>query len=111
MEGKREHIASLKNRIERMEAAHVAELERMERHHAEETEKLEKTIADQRKRMDRKNIIILILFGVVVVACCSALYWILDSLNGDWGKIRYELYALPAKWSAAVNRIMDWFAL
>lgn len=111
LEDKREHIASLKNRIERMEAAHVAELERMERHHAEEKEKLEKTIADQRKRMDRKNIIILILFGVVVVACCSALYWILDALNGDWGKIRYELYALPAKWSAAVNRIMDWFTL
>ncbi len=111
LEDKRDHIASLKTRIERMEAAHIAEIERLEEHHAKELAKAEKVAEDRRKRMDRKNIIIGILAGMIVLISLFALYWVLDALNGDWGKIRYELYAFPDLWEAAADSVSEWFSL
>lgn len=122
LRNKDDHIAALKRRVEKLEDAHEKEIARLERahekeigrieaDHAEKTKEHEETIADQRKRMDRKNIIILILFVVMVIVCCVALYWILDALNGDWGKIRYGIYALPTKWSAATESFLDFFRI
>lgn len=72
LEDKREHIASLKARIERLEQAHEAEKK------------------DMRQRMDKKNKIIMRLFSVLTVVCLLALYFVVDAYNGDWGLVRYE---------------------
>lgn len=109
LEDKREHIASLKNRIERMEATHAAELERLEKSLNDQIAKAEKVAEDRRKRMDKKNKYIVILFVVIIIVSLTSLYCILDAFNGDWGLIRYELYAMP--WRDAANRMSDWFAL
>lgn len=109
LEDKREHIASLKNRIERMEAAHVAELERLEKSLNDQIVKAEKVAEDRRKRMDKKNKYIVILFIVIIIVSLTSFYCILDAFNGDWGLIRYELYAMP--WRDAANRMSDWFSL
>lgn len=111
LEDKRDHIASLKARIERMESAHAAEIERLEKRHSEDLDKAEKLSQEYLKRIDHKNWIIAGLVALMVLVCLFAMYWILDALNGDWGKIRYELYAMPDLWNAAVDKIVDWFAL
>lgn len=109
LEDKREAIADLKSRIERMEAAHAAEIERLEKHHAAEIAKVEKIAEDRRKRMDKKNKYIVILFIVIIIVSLASFYCVLDAFNGDWGFIRYELYAVP--WRESANRLSDWFAL
>lgn len=109
LEDKREHIDSLKARIERLEAAHTAEIERLEKHHDAEIAKIEKVAEDRRKRMDKKNKYIVILFIVIIVVSLASFYCVLDAFNGDWGFIRYELYAVP--WGDSANRLSDWFSL
>lgn len=109
LEDKREHIASLKARIERMEAAHTAEIERLEKSLTDQITKAEKVAEDRRKRMDKKNKYIVILFIVIIIVALSSFYCVLDAFNGDWGFIRYELYAMP--WGNAASRLTDWFAL
>lgn len=109
LEDKREHIASLKNRIERMEATHAAELQRLEKALNDQIAKAEKVAEDRRKRMDKKNKYIVILFIVIIIVSLTSFYCILDAFNGDWGLIRYELYAMP--WRDAANRMSDWFSL
>lgn len=109
LEDKREHIASLKNRIERMEATHAAELERLEKSLNDQIVKAEKVAEDRRKRMDKKNKYIVILFIVIIIVSLTSFYCILDAFNGDWGLIRYELYAMP--WRDAASRLTDWFSL
>lgn len=109
LEDKREHIASLKARIERLEAAHAAEIERLEKHHDAEIAKVEKIAEDRRKRMDKKNKYIVILFIVIIIVSLASFYCVLDAFNGDWGFIRYELYALPG-WKSSAN-VVDWSLL
>lgn len=109
LEDKREHIASLRARIERMEVTHAAELERLEKSLNDQIVKAEKVAEDRRKRMDKKNKYIVILFIVIIIVSLTSFYCILDAFNGDWGLIRYELYAMP--WRDAANRMSDWFAL
>lgn len=109
LEDKREHIASLRARIERMEATHAAELERLEKSLNDQIVKAEKVAEDRRKRMDKKNKYIVILFIVIIIVSLTSFYCILDAFNGDWGLIRYELYAMP--WRDAANRMSDWFSL
>ena len=110
LEDKREHIASLKARIERMEATHAAELERLEKSLNDQIIKAEKVAEDRRKRMDKKNKYIVILFIVIIIVSLTSFYCILDALHGDWGFIRYELYAMP-NWKAAAESVIDQFAL
>ena len=111
LEDKRDHIASLKARLERMEFAHAAEIERLEERHAEQIDKSEKLSQEYLRRIDRKNWIIAGLVVAMLFVCLFALYWVLDALNGDWGKIRYELYAHYPDLRNAVGRITEWFAL
>lgn len=73
-------------------------------------ERADRQIEDMRKRMDKKNKYIVILFTAMIIISLVAMYCVLDAFNGDWGFIRYELYALP-NWNAAVDKIVDWFAL
>lgn len=123
LEDKREHIASQKARIERMEkahaeemeriqAAHEKEIERLDKAHGKEIERLEKSLQDhqresenRRKRMDHKNKIILIQFVVMIAITVFALYWVVDSLNGDWGFVQYErlLELFPDGFSAPMT--------
>lgn len=72
-------------------------------------ERSDRQIEDMRKRMDTKNKYIVVLFTCLVVMSLIAMYCIVDAFNGDWGFIRYELYAMP--WGNAANRLSDWFAL
>ena len=111
LEDKRDHIASLKARLERLESAHAAEIERLEKRHADDIDKAEKLSQEYLKRIDHKNWIIAGLVALMVLVCLFAMYWILDALNGDWGKIRYELYAMPDLWNAAADRIAEWFSI
>ena len=110
LEDKREHIASLRARIERMESTHAAELERLEKSLNDQIIKAEKVAEDRRKRMDKKNKYIVILFIVIIIVSLTSFYCILDALHGDWGFIRYELYAMP-NWKAAAESVIDQFAL
>lgn len=109
LEDKREHIASLKARIERLESAHAAEIERLEKHHDAEIAKVEKVAEDRRKRMDKKNKYIVILFIVIIIVSLASFYCVLDAFNGDWGFIRYELYAVP--WGNAASKLSEWSIL
>lgn len=109
LEDKREHIASLKARIERMEATHAAELERLEKSLNDQIIKAEKIAEDRRKRMDKKNKYIVILFIVIIIVSLTSLYCILDAFNGDWGLIRYELYAMP--WRDAASKLSEWHVI
>ena len=109
LEDKREHIASLKARIERMEATHAAELERLEKSLNDQIIKAEKVAEDRRKRMDKKNKYIVILFIVIIIVSLTSFYCILDAFNGDWGLIRYELYAMP--WRDAASKLSEWHVI
>lgn len=72
-------------------------------------ERSDRQIEDMRKRMDTKNKYIVALFTCLVIMSLIAMYCIVDAFNGDWGFIRYELYAMP--WDNAANRLSDWFSL
>ena len=109
LEDKREHIASLRARIERMEATHADELERLENALNAQIIKAEKVAEDRRKRMDKKNKYIVILFVVIIIVSLTSFYCILDALHGDWGFIRYELYAMP--WREAASKLYEWSVL
>lgn len=74
-------------------------------------ERADRQYEDMRKRMDKKNKYIVILFITLVVVSLAAMYCVLDAFHGDWGFIRYELYALPDGWNNATGKLADWFSL
>lgn len=72
-------------------------------------EDLRKRNEDLRKRMDKKNVVIYIQWIVMIFVICFAFYWVLDALNGDWGRIRYELYAKNDIWNPVKDLLSDIF--
>lgn len=93
-----EHIRDLYEAVMNEKEAQIAELHEQ--------------IKDQRRRMDRKNAIIAVLVVVMIFVAGYAVYWVLDALNGDWGRIRYELYAAKQDiWSHFVDIVADIFTV
>lgn len=85
IKNKDEHIAALKRRVEKLEAAHKEDHD------------------DMRARMDKKNKIIIRLFIALTVVCAAALYFVVDAYHGDWGLVQYEalLELLPEAFGGA----------
>lgn len=85
IKNKDEHIAALKRRVEKLEESHKEDR------------------ADMRRRMDRKNKIIMRLFTALTVVSMLAMYFVVDAYNGDWGLVQYEalLELLPDSFGAS----------
>lgn len=89
IKNKDEHIAALKRRVEKLEAAHKEDHD------------------DMRQRMDKKNKIIVRLFIALTVVSMAALYFVVDAYNGDWGLVRYEslLELLPEAFGGVEHNV------
>lgn len=75
----------------------------------EQCDDLKGRVQDLRKRLDRKTAIITAQWIAMIFVAGFALYWVLDALNGDWGRIRYELYASHDIWQPVKDMFTTWF--
>lgn len=91
IEDKNAHIASQKDRIQRMETAHAAEIARLETTHTAELDRLQKShereLAEKKLSRKIKDVLLILAIGGLIF------YLVWDLTHPTEGMIQYQVYA------------------